>query len=158
MIHIKYYLFMVLIFSIFIPVCHSQVDTTYFDTDLSMTMEEWQKNIDELTYRKTKAVSDYARLEKERDTLLKRKKITDSLCIQLQAEIYNMLNTNASEVSEFKDRFDATERKVLDVSAPLSDIKEYWYDWLTKSNIRLLSQFRKRYEVMKSKIENWKGE
>jgi hypothetical protein len=158
MINIKFLLFISVIFVVFSSYTYSQTDTNYFESDRPMTMEEWQKHMDELTYRKDNAMSEYARLEKERDSLLKRKKISDSLYNRLQSEIYDMLNTNASEVSEFKDRFEATERKVLDVSAPLSDIKEYWYNWITNSKIRLLKEYRKRYEIIKAKIENWKGE
>jgi hypothetical protein len=158
MINIKFSLLIGLIFVILISNIYSQTDTNYYDEERPMTMEEWQKHMDELTYRKNNAMTEYVRLEKEKEALLQRKKISDSLNKQLQTEIYNMLNTNASEVNEFKDRFDATERKILDVSAPLSDIKEYWYNWITKSKIRLLKEYRKRYEVMKTKIENWKGE
>ncbi|MCX6165011.1 MAG: hypothetical protein NTU73_09180 [Ignavibacteriae bacterium] len=158
MTNIKYFLLTGIIFLVFISNTYSQADTNYYNEGQPMSMEDWQKRIDELTIRKNNAYSEYNRLEKEKDTLVKKKKITDSLCNQLQAEVYAMLNTNASEVSEFKNRFDATERKVLDVSAPLSDIKEYWYNYISNSKIRLLSQFRKRYEVMKEKIENWKGE
>lgn len=155
---IKYFLFAGIIFLVFISNAYSQTDTNYYEEEMPITVEDWQKLIDELTIRKNNAYSEYSRLEKEKDTLIKKKKITDSLCIQLQAEIYEMLKTNASEVSEFKNRFETTERKILDISAPLNDIKEYWYNYISSSNLRLLSQFRKRYEVMKEKIENWKGE
>ena len=156
--NIKYFLFACIIFLVFISNTYSQTDTNYFDEEQPMTEQDWQKYVDELTARKINAQSEYFKLEKQKDTLVKRKKVTDSVCNQLQAEIYEILNTNASEVSEFKNRFDATERKILDVSAPLSDIKEYWYDFILGSKIRLLSQFRKRFQVMKEKIENWKGE
>lgn len=158
MTNIKYFLFVGIIFLVFVSNNYSQTDTNYYDEDMPITEEDWHKHIDELTARRINALIEYDKLEKRKDTLVKRKKVTDSIFNQLQAEIYEMLKTNASEVSEFKNRFDATERKILDVSAPLSDIKEYWYDWITKSNLRLLSQFRKRYEIMKEKIENWKGE
>ena len=156
--NIKYFLFAGIIFLVFNSNTCSQTDTNYYDENMPITEEEWHKHIDELTARKINALIEYDKLEKQKDTLVKRKKVTDSLCNRLQTEIYEMLNTNASEVSEFKNRFDATERKILDASAPLSDIKEYWYDYISSSKIRLLSQFRKRYEVMKEKIENWKGE
>jgi hypothetical protein len=158
MINFKFLLFISVLFVVFISNTYSQTDTNYYNEERPMTMEDWQKYMDELTYRKDNAMSEYARLEKERDSLLKRNKISDSLYNQLQSEIYDMLNTNASEVSEFKNRFEATERKVIDVSAPLSDIKEYWYNWITNSKIRLLKEYRKRYEIIRDKIENWKGE
>ncbi len=155
---IKFFLIKGIIFLIFISNTYSQTDTNDYEEGEEMTVEYIQKRIDELTMQIKNEKSELVRLEKKKDTLLTKKKNTDSLCNQLQTEIYEMLNTDASEVSEFKNRFEATERKILDVSAPLSDIKEYWFDYIKNNKIRLLSQFRKRYEVMREKIENWKGE
>ena len=59
-------------------------------------------------------------------------------------------------MNDFNDRFETTEKKILNELAPLSDIKEYWYNWISNNKIRLLKQFRTRYAIMKEKIDNWK--
>lgn len=123
-----------------------------------MTQESWQKQIDEYTAKRTELYSKIADVDKDIISLKNMQKKTDSVLEQRQNEVYTLIDADKNQVNEFNDRFETTEKKILNESASLSDIKEYWFDWISKNKIRLLSQYRYRYAVMKEKIDNWKGE
>jgi hypothetical protein len=125
--------------------------------ELPATMEEWQKRMDELTAKKYELTGKVYDTMKDIESLKITKKNNDSIYEQTQMEIYRMVDADKSQLVEFKDRFDATESKILNDASTLSDIKEYWYDWIIKSKIRLLKEYRTRFTVMKDKVENWKG-
>ena len=144
--------------SMLVSKSNAQSDSNYYMNDYNITAEEWQKQMDVLIEKKIKAETVLFNNKKEKDSLSAVKKNVDSIRSQLQTDIYNLVEANKNEVSEFDDRFATTEKKILSESAPLKDIKEYWFDWIAKNKIRLLQKYNARYTVMKEKLENWKGE
>ena len=156
MIQLKSLFIFIVFFFLFVLKSNAQNDTTYYPGEYDITKEEWQKQMDELAGRKQKAADEYYRIEKEKERLNKEKNRIDSTFNQLQLEIYNLIDANQNDIAEFNDRFSTTEKKILNESAPLKEIKEYWFDWITKSKIRLLEQYRTRYKIMKEKIDNWR--
>ena len=155
MIFLKY----LIIIGLFILSCNinsfAQKDTNYTHEE-EMTMESWQKQVDEYSAKKNELSGKIYDIDKSIDTLKILKKTDDSLFRKLQAEIYSLVDADSSQVNDFNDRFETTEKKILNELAPLSDIKEYWYNWISNNKIRLLKQFRTRYAIMKEKIDNWK--
>ena len=114
--------------------------------------------MDEFMNRKQNEADKYYKMQKEKEYLSKDKKGIDSAYSQLQFEIYSLIDANKNDVDEFNDRFTTTENKIINESASLKDIKEYWFDWIKKSKIRMLKQYRTRYAIMKEKVDNWKRE
>ena len=128
------------------------------DPDLNITMEEWQKRMDDLTMRKNYATGKISDNMKENDKLNMKLKDLNILIEKIDSEILKMLDTDKDGLYEFNNRFESTEKKILDESASLNDIKEYWFEWIKSSKIRLLEKYRKRYERMSEKLQSWKGE
>ena len=158
MFYIKSLPVLLIFLSMLVSKSNAQSDSNYYMNDYNITAEEWQKQMDELTEKKIKAETILFNNKKEKDSLSAVKKNVDSIRSQIQTDIYNLVEANKNEVSEFDDRFATTEKKILSESAPLKDIKEYWFDWIAKNKIRLLEKYRARFYKMKEKLDNWKGE
>lgn len=152
---IKIVIFIFIFLVGYVPTLYSKTDTI-INKDYEyweMTEEQWSKEMENLNSRKINIQSELFKLDKEKDSLIKVKASLDSINKQIEYEIYKLVDADKNEITEFDNRFQTTERKILDESAPINDIKEYWYDWISKSKIRLLSQYRSRFEIMKAKFE-----
>jgi len=157
MIFLKYLVLICFIFLTFALNSYAQKDTNYYGDENELTMEGWQRAMDNYTAKKVELTGKIADVEKNIEALKITKRISDSVYRNLQSEIYALVDADSSLVIDFNDRFETTEKKILNESAPLNDIKEYWFDWISGNKIRLLSQYRYRYNIMKIKIDEWKG-
>ncbi|MCX6164924.1 MAG: hypothetical protein NTU73_08735 [Ignavibacteriae bacterium] len=155
MIFIKYLLLTVIIFFTFYLNSYAQIDTTYYPDEEYLDLEGTRMRTDEYTVKKIELISRLVDIEKSIDTLKIVKRNYDSAYRNLQSEIYALIDTDSSRVKEFSDRFDATEKKILLEAATLTDIKEYWFEWITNNKIRLLKEYRTRYAIMKEKIDHY---
>lgn len=155
MIFIKYLVLAGLIFFTFGLNSYAQIDTTYYPDEEYLDLEGTRMRTDEFTAKKIELISKLADIEKSIDTLKIARRNFDSTYQNLKSEIFALVNADSSQMKEFNDRFEATEKKILLEAATLSDIKEYWFEWITNNKIRLLKEFRTRYAIMKEKIDHY---
>lgn len=157
MIFLKYLILNSFILSAFVLNSYAQKDTNYYSNENELTIEGWQRQMDDYMAMRDLLTFKLDSIGKNIDSLKIAKNNYDSIYRNLQSEIYALVDADSLRVIEFNDRFEATESKILNESTSLSDIKEYWFNWISNNKIRLLKQFRTRYAVMKEKIDNWKG-
>ena len=158
MIFLKYLILNCFILFVFVLNSYAQVDNDDYSDGSIYTKEGWQRQMDDYTAKKVELTGKLIVIDKDIELLKKTKINYDSIRRNLQSDIYFLIDSDSSLVVDFNDRFETTEKKILNKSAPLSDIKEYWFDWISGNKIRLLSQYRFRYNTMKKKIDNWKDE
>ena len=78
--------------------------------------------MDNYTAKKVELTGKIADVEKNIEALKITKRISDSVYRNLQSEIYALVDADSSLVIDFNDRFETTEKKILNESAPLNDI------------------------------------
>lgn len=114
-----------------------------------MTMEEWQRQMDELNARKTDLQSQLAALLADIDALRNRSSQLDAELNKAQSDLYGAVGTDKAGVDAFRSQFEACEKKVNTDCKNAQDC----FNAITASKIKCLNEFWDRYQAMKKKME-----
>lgn len=119
-----------------------------------ITEEQWQRQIDSLTFLKYKIKIDLLGLDKTVDSLKSDNKKLDSVLNAKKEDMYKILDVNSYQVSEYKkkiwDLYNRIENRIGDYESLCSELEE-----ISKSRIRLLYEFRKPFDKMKENMGNF---
>ena len=96
-------------------------------------------------------------LNSDIDSLKKISDQMDNYITNSEANLYALVGATASEVSDFRKKFEETEKKINSKTGTPSDARRSYYDEISGGKIRCLAEFQERYISMKKKLEEWEG-
>ncbi len=120
------------------------------DYNDNMSQEEWEAWHDEYAKRVIILMSEKEKLEAQIDSLNKNNSGLDiNNCVE---QLYSLVGATKESISEFRKKFEETEKKInVKIGTP-ADIKKFYFDEITSSKIRCLPEFTDRYTAMKKKL------
>jgi hypothetical protein len=114
-----------------------------------MTMEEWQRQMDELNAQKTDLLSQLAALNADINALRNLSSDLDGQLTKAQNDLYGAVGTDKAGVDAFRSQFEACEKKVNTDCKNAQDC----FNAISASKIKCLNEFWDRYQAMKKKMD-----
>lgn len=74
-----------------------------------------------------------------------------------ETELYALVGTTKSGVTDFRRKFEETEKKINSKTGTPADARRMYFDEITNDKIRCLPEFSERYESIRKKLEDWEG-
>lgn len=123
-----------------------------FAQDEEMTMDEWQRQIDEYTAKKDMLNGQLNDLNKEIDALKKTSADKDAALVKAEEDLYTAVGSNKAGVADWRSKFEALEKDVK-AKKVTKEEAEKRYAELEKSKVRCLTEFWNRWNQLKKDIE-----
>lgn len=119
-----------------------------------MTMEDWQKMMDEYTAKKDQLTIQLNNLNTEIDGLKKSNADKDAALTKAESDLYASVGSSKSGVADYRKDFEATEKMINSKSGTAADARKK-FDVLKASKIRCLPEFWDRFNAMEKKLIDW---
>lgn len=125
--------------------------------EMQMAKDEWQQIYDAYALRAILLIVKNDSLALEIDSL----RTVDSLMTltnkECMNEIYTLLGTDEGGIADYRRKFDETERIINNKTGTPADARKNYFDEISGSKIKCLSDFSNRYASMKKKMDEWEG-
>jgi LysM repeat protein/prefoldin subunit 5 len=119
-----------------------------------MDEEEWQRQMDELSTRRTDLQNQLNSLNTDIDALKKQLAQKDADLTKAENDLYASVGATKSEVASFRTKFEALEKRINSKTGTKEDAEKEFAE-IEASKIRCLPEFWDRYQAMKTKLANW---
>ena len=119
-----------------------------------MTMEDWQRMMDENTARKDQLTIELNNLNTEIDGLKKTNADRDAALTKAESDLYASVGSTKSGVADYRKSFESTEKMINSKSGNVADARKQ-FDALKASKVRCLPEFWDRYNAMEKKLLDW---
>jgi len=123
-------------------------------TPTEMTMEDWQKQMDENTAKKDEITIQLNNLNTEIDGLKKTNADRDAALTKAESDLYAAVGSTKSGVADYRKDFEATEKMINSKSGNVADARKK-FDMLKASKVRCLPEFWDRFNAMEKKLIDW---
>lgn len=120
-----------------------------------LLINEWQKQMDDLTLKKEQLLQQIQKMNGEIDALKSQSVDMDKKALDAENELYSSVGTDRNGLAEFRKKFDETEKKINNKLGTPQDARKMYFDGIEASKIKCLPEFYSRYIAMKSKLESW---
>ena len=120
-----------------------------------MSQEEWEIVRDKLA---TDAILMLARIDTLNariDSLKKIKEYTENF--DCDEELYKLVGATKEQVSDFRVKFDLTEKKISEKSGTPGEVRSSYYNEIKISKIRCLPEFSDRFLAMNNNLDAWEN-
>jgi hypothetical protein len=124
------------------------------DEPAEMTMEDWQKMMDEYTAKKDQLTIELNNLNTEIDGLKKTNSDKDAALTKAENDLYAAVGSSKSGVADYRKEFEATEKMINSKSGNVADARKK-FDMLKASKVRCLPEFWDRFNAMEKKLLDW---
>ena len=124
------------------------------DEQTEMTMEDWQKMMDEYTAKKDQLTIQLNSLNTEIDGLKKTNGEKDAALQKAESDLYAAVGSSKSGVADYRKEFEATEKMINSKSGNVADARKK-FDMLKASKVRCLPEFWDRFNAMEKKLLDW---
>lgn len=124
------------------------------DEPTEMTMEDWQKMMDENTAKKDQLTIQLNNLNTEIDGLKKSNADKDAALTKAESDLYAAVGSTKSGVADYRKDFEATEKMINSKSGNVADARKK-FDALKASKVRCLPEFWDRFNAMEKKLLDW---
>jgi LysM repeat protein len=121
-----------------------------------MDEEEWQRQMDELSTRRTDLQNQLNSLNTDIDALKRQLAQKDADLTKAENDLYASVGATKSEVAAFRTKFEALEKRINSKTGTREDAEREFAE-IEASRIRCLPEFWDRYQAMKTKLANWGG-
>ncbi|HRE39820.1 MAG TPA: LysM peptidoglycan-binding domain-containing protein [Ignavibacteria bacterium] len=146
------FLFLFFAFSLVISTSNLQAQDDCCDDDSGpsdgMTMEEWQRQMDELTQRRTDLMNQLNSLNADIDALKRRNADLDAQLLKAENDLYGAVGTDKAGVNAFRTKFEACEKKIN------ANCNDDCFKEIQASKIKCLPEFWDRWLAMETKVKN----
>ena len=128
-------------------------------TGTEMTMEDWQRQMDEYNAKKTDLMNQLNSLNSDIDALKRTLAGKDDEIAKAENDLYALVGTTKSGVADFRKKFEETEKKINNCKGPqdAADARKMYFNEIDASRIKCLPEFWDRYLAMKKKLEACEG-
>lgn len=116
---------------------------------------EWEKQMSTLNERKLALLGLLEASNKEIDKLKNQSSDLDKQLIDAENGLYSSVGMNKNSISDFRKKFDETEKKINNKLGNCEDAKKMYFNEIDASKAKCLPEFYARYLAMKSKLEAW---
>ncbi len=124
------------------------------DEKTEMTMEDWQKMMDEYSAKKDQLTIQLNNLNTEIDGLKKSNSDKDAALTKAESDLYAAVGSSKSGVADYRKDFEATEKMINSKSGSAADARKK-FDMLKASKVRCLPEFWDRFNAMEKKLIDW---
>jgi len=119
-----------------------------------MTMEDWQRMMDENTARKDQLTIELNNLNTEIDGLKRTNADRDAALTKAENDLYAAVGSSKSGVADYRKSFESTEKMINSKSGNVADARKQ-FDALKASKVRCLPEFWDRFNAMEKKLLDW---
>lgn len=119
-----------------------------------MTMEDWQRMMDENTARKDQLTIELNNLNTEIDGLKRTNADRDAALTKAENDLYASVGSSKSGVADYRKSFESTEKMINSKSGNVADARKQ-FDALKASKVRCLPEFWDRFNAMEKKLLDW---
>ncbi len=119
-----------------------------------MTMEDWQRMMDENTARRDQLTIDLNNLNTEIDGLKRTNSDRDAALTKAENDLYSSVGSSKSGVADYRKSFESTEKMINSKSGSVADARKQ-FDMLKASKVRCLPEFWDRFNAMEKKLLDW---
>lgn len=119
-----------------------------------MTMEDWQRMMDENTARKDQLTIELNNLNTEIDGLKRTNADKDAALTKAENDLYAAVGSSKSGVADYRKSFESTEKMINSKSGNVADARKQ-FDALKASKVRCLPEFWDRFNAMEKKLLDW---
>ena len=144
----------VLVFSLAVIVKNVVVAQDDSSTPTEMTMEDWQRQMDEYTAKKTDLTNQLNSLNTDIDGLKKSLSTKDADVTKAESDLYASVGSTKSGVADFRKSFEDLEKTINSKSGKPEDAMAK-FNMIKASKIRCLPEFWDRYNAMEKKMMDW---
>lgn len=124
------------------------------DEPTEMTMEDWQKMMDEYTAKKDQLTIELNNLNTEIDGLKRSNADKDAALTKAENDLYAAVGSSKSGVADYRKSFESTEKMINSKSGNVADARKQ-FDALKASKVRCLPEFWDRFNAMEKKLLDW---
>jgi nucleoid-associated protein YgaU len=121
-----------------------------------LSQEQWEAIRDILAIDAIKMLAKMDTLSQKIDSLKQVNAMYENF--DCERELYAVVGATKEQVSDFRRKFEDTEKKVNQKIGTPDDARKMYFDEITNSKIRCLPEFSDRYHAMKKKLEPWESE
>lgn len=119
-----------------------------------MTMEDWQRMMDENTARRDQLTIELNNLNTEIDGLKRTNADRDAALTKAENDLYAAVGSSKSGVADYRKSFESTEKMINSKSGNVADARKQ-FDMLKASKVRCLPEFWDRFNAMEKKLLDW---
>jgi len=119
-----------------------------------LTSEEWQKQMDENTAKKTELTGKLAQLDADIATLKTKNSAQDAALVKAEEDLYASVGSTKSGVADFRKKFEAVEKTINKKEGKKEDAVKMFAE-IEASKVKCLPEFFDRYKKMKAALDAW---
>ena len=119
-----------------------------------MTEEEWQKQMDEYTAKKTELTGKLAQLDADITAAKTKNAEKDAALVKAEEDLYASVGSTKSGVADFRKKFEAVEKTINKKEGKKEDAAKMFAE-IEASKIKCLPEFFDRYKKMKAALDAW---
>ena len=116
---------------------------------------EWEKQMFNLNEKKAALLGQLSVSNKELERLKSQSADLDKQLIDAENALYSSVGMNKSSLSEFRKKFEETEKKINNKLGTCEDAKKMYFNEIESSKAKCLPEFFSRYQSMKVKLDSW---
>lgn len=116
---------------------------------------EWEQQMNDLNALKATLLGSLSQLNKDINILKSKSADLDKKVTDAEDALYSCIGTDRNAFSDFRKKFEETEKKINNKLGSCEDAHKYYFDEIDASKIKCLPEFYDRYTAMKGKIESW---
>ncbi|MCI0449643.1 MAG: LysM peptidoglycan-binding domain-containing protein [Chlorobi bacterium] len=122
----------------------------------NLTQKQWEAIRDILAIEAIKMLARTDTLNLEIDSLNQISNMIDTF--DCEKELYTIVDATKEQVSDFRRKFDETEKKISKKIGTPDDARKMYFEEISNSKIKCLPEFSERYSAMMKKLEPWESE
>lgn len=116
---------------------------------------EWEKQMFNLNEKKAALLGVLAVSNQNLEKLKSQSADLDKQLVDAENALYSSVGMNKSTLSDFRKKFDETEKKINNKLGTCEDAKKMYFNEIDVSKAKCLPEFYNRYLAMKSKLDTW---
>ncbi len=120
----------------------------------AMTEEEWQKQLDEYTAKKSELTGKLEQLSKDIDAVKKTSADKDAAVLKAEDDLYASVGSTKSGVATYRTNFESVEKLINSKTGKKEDVGGA-LDLLEGSKIKCLPEFSDRIKKMRTAYDKW---
>lgn len=128
---------------------------SYSQVETEMTQLKWEALRDSFAVEAIKKLARIDTINIEIDSLKNLLVYTENL--DCETELYKIVGATKEQVNDYRNKFEITERRVIERNGTPGEAHSSYFDEITSSNIKCLPEFYDRYIGMSKTIESWEG-
>lgn len=120
-----------------------------------LLLMEWEKQMSDLNAKKLALLGQLDASNKDIDKLKNQSADMDKQLADAENSLYSSVGMNKNSMSDFRKKFDETEKKINNKLGSCEDAKKMYFNEIDASKAKCLPEFFARYLAMKSKLDAW---